>query len=92
MSDEPGNLENNDGNDVDLGAPIGMLAGLEAETSSGLLIRIREAIDRRKTLAQLTIFSTQTPWVVLRELWLAVHEHLALLDTRKDDDGKTKAP
>jgi hypothetical protein len=46
-----------DGEEVDPGEPIAELANFDHEASTGLLTRVRRAIQRRTTVAQLTSFS-----------------------------------
>jgi hypothetical protein len=91
MSDEPANSEMEDGEEVDPGEPIAVLAAFEHETSTGLLNRIRRTIQRRTAAAQLTSFSWNAPLAVLREFWLIFIEQLNTKGTGKDgrDGGKT---
>ena len=58
------------GEEVDPGEPITELAGFEHDVSARLISRIRHAIQRRTTAAQLTSFAFDLPLVVLKELWL----------------------
>jgi hypothetical protein len=58
------------GEDIDPGEPVAVLAGFEHDVSARLMSRIRHAIQRRTTAAQLTSFAFDLPLVVLKELWL----------------------
>jgi hypothetical protein len=55
---------------VDPGEPVTELAGFEHDVSAKFMSRIRQAIQRRTTAAQLTSFAFDLPLVVLKELWL----------------------
>jgi hypothetical protein len=55
------------GNDVDTGAPIGVLRDLAEEPSVGFLARIRNAIQRRALVSQVADLSWFTPVLVLLE-------------------------
>jgi hypothetical protein len=55
---------------VDPGEPVTELAGFEHDVSARFMSRIRQAIQRRTTAAQLTSFAFDLPLVVLKELWL----------------------
>ena len=55
---------------VDPGEPVTELAGFEHDVSARFMSRIRHAIQRRTTAAQLTSFAFDLPLVVLKELWL----------------------
>jgi hypothetical protein len=55
---------------VDPGEPVTELAGFENDVSARFMSRIRQAIQRRTTAAQLTSFAFDLPLVVLKELWL----------------------
>jgi hypothetical protein len=70
--------------EVDPGEPIRQLAKFEHQASTGLLVRIRRAIQRRSTVAQLTSFSASVPLVVLREFWLILIEQIGPKSPRKD--------
>jgi hypothetical protein len=91
MSDGPANPEMEDGEEVDPGEPIAVLAEFDHDASIGLLTRIRRTIQRRTTAAQLTSFSWSAPLAVLREFWLILIEQLNPKGTGKDggDGGKT---
>jgi hypothetical protein len=91
MSDGPADSEMEDGEEVDPGEPIAVLAEFEHEASTGLLTRIRRTIQRRTAAAQLTSFSWNAPLAVLREFWLILIEQLNTKGTGKDgrDGGKT---
>ncbi|GGH11378.1 hypothetical protein [Silvibacterium dinghuense] len=64
--------------EVDPGEPIAQLAGFEYDVSTGLLGRIRRAISRRTTAAQVTSFTFDLPFVVFKEFWTMLAEHLNL--------------
>jgi hypothetical protein len=55
---------------VDPGEPVTELAGFEHDVSARFMSRIRQAIQRRTTAAQLTSFAFDLPLVLLKELWL----------------------
>jgi hypothetical protein len=92
MSNEPADSEMRDGEEVDPGEPIAALAAFEHHTSSGLLPRVRWAIQRRTTVAQLVSFAAGAPSLVLRELWLILNEQLNPKGARKDDRHGKKTP
>jgi hypothetical protein len=75
-------MQNGEG--VDPGEPLVALAKFEHDTSSDLLTRIRRAIQRRTTAAQLASFSASVPLLVLREFWLILVERFNPKDKRKD--------
>ena len=56
--------------DRDPGEPVTELAGFEHDVSATLMSRIRQAIQRRTTAAQVTSFAFDLPLVVFKELWL----------------------
>jgi hypothetical protein len=91
MSDDSGNSEMRDSEEIDPGEPIAALAEFEPDISSGLVGRIRRAIHRRTTVDHLTAFSVHMPLLVLRELWLILVKRLDPMDVRKDAShgGKT---
>lgn len=72
MSNSPIDSERNDGDEIDPGQPIKELAGFEHNVSATLLGRIRRAIGRRTTAAQVTTFAFDLPFVVFKEFWLIV--------------------
>jgi hypothetical protein len=72
------------GEDSDPGEPIAELANFENDSSSGLLARVRRAIQRHTTAAQLTAFSSSVVLVVLREFWLMLVGQLDQPKVRKD--------
>jgi hypothetical protein len=74
----------NDSEDVDPGEPIAELAGFEHDVSINLMGRIRRAIGRRTTAAQVTSFALDMPFVVLKEFWIIVIELFNSKKTRKD--------
>ena len=75
--------------EVDPGEPITLLAEFDHDASTDLLTRIRRTIQRRTAAAQLTSFSWNAPFVVLREFWLILIEQLNQTDTGKDGrDGR----
>jgi hypothetical protein len=55
---------------VDPGEPVTELTGFEHDVSAKFMSRIRQAIQRRTTAAQLTSFAFDLPLVLLKELWL----------------------
>jgi hypothetical protein len=73
-----------EGEEVDPGEPIAALANFDYDASTGLLTRVRRAIQRRTTVAQLTSFSASVPLVVLKELWLVLIGQLGPKGVRKD--------
>jgi hypothetical protein len=76
----------NAGEDIDPGEPVAELAGFEHDVSARLMSRIRHAIQRRVTAAQLTSFAVDLPLVVLKELWLMM---VGQFDSRKvEKDGQ----
>ena len=83
MSDPPANGMP-DGEEVDPGEPIAELASFDHDASTGLLARVRRAIQRRTTVAQLTSFTANVPLVVLKELWLVLIGQLGPKGVRKD--------
>jgi hypothetical protein len=83
MSDLPPNAMP-DREEVDPGEPITELANFDHDASTGLLTRVRRAIQRRTTVAQLTSFSASVPLVVLKELWLVLVGQLGPKGVRKD--------
>jgi hypothetical protein len=60
------------GDEVDPGEPVTELAAFEQAVSGRLIGRIRHAIQRRTTAAQLTSFAFQVPLVLLKEFWLTM--------------------
>jgi hypothetical protein len=83
MSEEPLG-EGQDREEVHMGEPVAELAAFEQDASASLLVRIRRAIQRRTTVAQLTSFSSSVPLVLLREFWLILVEQLNPNSVRKD--------
>jgi hypothetical protein len=55
---------------VDPGEPVTELAGFEHDVSARFMSRMRQAIQRRTTAAQLTSFAFDLPLVIFKELWL----------------------
>jgi hypothetical protein len=55
---------------VDPGEPVTELAGFEHDVSARFMSRIRQAIQRRTTAAQLTSFAFDLPLILFKELWL----------------------
>lgn len=82
MSEEP--LRDRAADELDMGEPVAELAAFEHDTSAGLLVRIRRAIQRRTAVAQLTSFSAGVPLLVLREFWLILMEQLNPNSVRKE--------
>jgi hypothetical protein len=72
---------------VDPGEPVAELAGFEHDVSARFMSRIRHAIQRRTTAAQLTSFAFDLPLVVLKELWLIM---VGQLDSRKVEKDARK--
>lgn len=60
------------GEEVDPGEPVTELAAFEQAVSARLISRIRHAIQRRTTAAQLTSFAFHLPLVLLKEFWLTM--------------------
>ncbi len=83
MSEEPPG-EGQGREEVHMGEPVAELADFEHEASADLLVRIRRAIQRRTSVAQLTSFSASIPLLVLREFWLILIEQLNPNSVRKD--------
>jgi len=84
MSDEPIDSERDSAEEVDPGDPIVELARFEHDVSNGLVDRIRRAIGRRTTAAQVTSFAFDIPFVILKEFWLIVMGLFDLKKTGKD--------
>lgn len=82
MSEEPLGEQGREA--LDMGEPVAELAAFEHDASAALLVRIRRAIQRRTTVAQLTSFSASVPLMVLREFWLILIEQLNPNSVRKD--------
>lgn len=74
----------NPGEEIDPGEPVAELAGFEHDVSAGLMSRIRRAIQRRTTAAQLTSFAFDLPLVVLKELWLMMVGQFDSMKVEKD--------
>jgi hypothetical protein len=72
------------GEEVDPGEPITELAGFEHDVSARFMSRIRGAIQRRTTAAQLTSFAFDLPLVLLKELWLMMVGQLDPTKVEKD--------
>ena len=70
--------------EIDAGEPVTELAGFEHDVSATLMSRIRHAIQRRTTAAQVTSFAFDLPLVVLKELWLMLVGQLDLMKVEKD--------
>jgi hypothetical protein len=60
------------GEEVDAGEPVTELAAFEQAVSGRLISRVRHAIQRRTTAAQLTSFAFHLPLVLLKEFWLTM--------------------
>ena len=78
------NSEIRNGQEMDLGEPIAILAQFEHDISSELIGRIRRDVQRRTTAGHLTSFATSLPLVVLKEFWLVLNEQVGPLESRKD--------
>jgi hypothetical protein len=72
------------GEELDAGEPVAELAGFEHDVSASLMSRIRHAIQRRTTAAQVTSFAFDLPLVVLKELWLMIVGQLDSMKAEKD--------
>lgn len=72
------------GEDIDPGEPVVELAGFEHDVSARFMSRIRHAIQRRTTAAQLTSFAFDLPLVVLKELWLLMVGQFDSTNEEKD--------
>jgi hypothetical protein len=72
------------GEDIDPGQPVAELAGFEHDVSARFMSRIRHAIQRRTTAAQLTSFAFDLPLVVLKELWLMLVGQFDSVKVEKD--------
>jgi hypothetical protein len=72
------------GEEVDPGEPVTELAGFEHDVSARFMSRIRGAIQRRTTAAQLTSFAFDLPLVLLKELWLMMVGQLDPTKVEKD--------
>ena len=79
------------GEEVDPGQPVTELAAFEHEVSARLISRIRHAIQRRTTAAQLTSFAFHLPLVLLKELWLMMMGQFDSKSVGKDDENEGKA-
>jgi hypothetical protein len=73
-----------DDEEIDPGEPIAALAKFEHDTSSRLVARVRQTIQRRTTVGQLTTFSAEMPLAVLREFWVILAGQLDPTGMRKD--------
>jgi hypothetical protein len=69
---------------IDPGEPVTELAGFEHDVSARFMSRIRGAIQRRTTAAQLTSFAFDLPLVLLKELWLMMVGQLESTKAEKD--------
>jgi hypothetical protein len=76
--------EMGDDEEIDPGEPIAALAKFEHDTSSRLVVRVRQTIQRRTTVGQLTTFSAEMPLAVLREFWVILAAQLDPTGMRKD--------
>jgi hypothetical protein len=76
--------EMGDDEEIDPGEPIAALAKFEYDTSSRLVVRVRQTIQRRTTVGQLTTFSAEMPLAVLREFWVILIGQLDPTGMRKD--------
>jgi hypothetical protein len=72
------------GEEIDPGEPVAELAGFEHDVSARFMSRIRRAIQRRTTAAQLTSFAFDLPLVVLKELWLMMVGQLDSTKVERD--------
>jgi hypothetical protein len=72
------------GEEIDPGEPVAELAGFEHDVSARFMSRIRHAIQRRTTGAQLTSFAFDLPLVVLKELWLMLVGQIDSMKIEKD--------
>jgi hypothetical protein len=86
MRSQPEDPEIRNGQEIDQGEPIAILAQLERGTSSELIGRIRRDVQRRTTVGHLTSFATTLPLIVLKEFWLVFNEQLGPVEPRKDID------
>jgi hypothetical protein len=91
MSNGPAESEMQDGEEVDAGEPIAVLAEFERDAPKGFLRRVRRAIQRRTTVAHLASFAAGAPAAVLREAWLILIEQLNPRGPRKDGGHGNKA-
>lgn len=73
------------GEEIDPGEPVAELAGFEHDVSGRFMSRIRHAIQRRTTAAQLTSFAFDLPLVVLKELWLMM---VGQFDSTKEKESQ----
>jgi hypothetical protein len=80
----PEDAEMGDDEEIDPGEPIAALAKFEHDTSSRLVARVRQTIQRRTTVGQLTTFSAEMPLAVLREFWVILAGQLDPTGMRKD--------
>ena len=80
----PEDAEMRDDEEIDPVEPIAALAKFEHDTSSRLVVRVRQTIQRRTTVGQLTTFSAEMPLAVLRELWVILVGQLDPTGMRKD--------
>jgi hypothetical protein len=72
------------GEEVDPGEPVIQLAAFENDVSTTFMNRIRRAIQRRTTAAQLTSFAFDLPLVLLKELWLMMVGQLDSTKVERD--------
>ena len=82
MKDENGSPAS--GHDVDPGEPIEGLVGFEHDASVDFLSRVRRAIHRRTTVAQVASFTWNVPFLVFIEFWTTLVDHLLPKSPRKD--------
>jgi len=76
---------------VDPGLPVTELAAFEHDVSARLISRIRNAIQRRATTAQLTSFAFHLPLVLLKEFWLVLLGQFDSKKVEKDARNEGKA-
>jgi hypothetical protein len=79
------------GEEVDPGEPVTELTEFEQDVSARLMSRIRHAIQRRTTAAQLTSFAFHLPLVLLKELWLTMMGQFNSKKVEKDAGNEGKA-
>ncbi len=72
MNNDPLDREPTDGDDLDPGEPVLILADLEVDASSKFLDRIRRKIYRRTATSHIASFSWNAPKLILMEVWNAL--------------------
>jgi hypothetical protein len=85
MSNESEDPAIRDFKEIDPGEPLSELGAFEHVASSRLLVRIRHAIQRRRTVGQLASFSVNIPLVLLREFWSIVTNRSVPTGIRKEN-------